>query len=614
MISLKNVSLLRGGKSLFQDVNLTFYDKQKIGLIGKNGSGKSSFFALLLNQLQPDSGEINISNKKTIITIDQEIPNSAQNVIDFVIDGDQVLRGIERKLQVAEHSGDGVEIAKLYEEYERVDGYTAKARVKTLLAGLGFTTIDQKKHVIELSGGLQRRLNLARALFVSSDILLLDEPTNHLDLETVVWLEKFLNKYSGLVILISHDRDFLDNVVDVVVEITDQHMESYTGNYSEFERLKTLQMELQAKTYEKQQQQIQHLTKFIDRFKAKASKARQAQSRVKALEKMELVAPIFKTLPFTFEFLEGEECPDTLVSLQKVGFSYALQKIFSNVDLRIDAGMRMGLLGRNGMGKTTLMKMLVGELVPNVGEYYLHNKTKIGYFAQYQLENLNLDASPLDHIKEIDPITPTPKLRAFLGSFNFADSMAVNKIRNFSGGEKARLVLALIVWQKPNLLLLDEPTNHLDLEMREALALALQSYSGAMIIVSHDRYLLRSTVDEFYLIGNNNVTPFVGDLDNYKDWLISNADNFNQTAKVPNENSAQNVKNKKLDKAALQRIEKDLEKLEKRLNILDDSLSNTEIYSLERREDLNKLVLEREKIREKINLLENEWLTMNGNT
>lgn len=606
MISLKNLALQRGGKLLFSDVNLTFYSKQRIGLIGKNGSGKSSLLALILQQLSPDQGEVTITANAQIAYIDQEVPHSERNVIDYVIDADAQLRAIEQALQDTNSNYDGVQHANWLIQFENHGGYTAKSRAASLLHGLGFTEFDQRKAVNELSGGLQRRLNLARTLFVPSEVLLLDEPTNHLDLETVIWLEQHLSHYVGLIIIISHDRDFLDSTVTHIAQLEQQKIKLFTGNYSAFETQNALQLELQQKGYITQQKQIAHLEKFIARFRAKASKARQAQSRIKLLEKMQLVAPVYKQTKFNFEFFPPQSLPNILLKLEDVTFAYGEQCIFRNLNFRIEAGMRIGLLGRNGVGKSTLLKLLLGELTADLGMQWRHHKLQVGYFAQYQLDNLNLNASPLEHLQSIAPETRETELRTFLGRFDFDGDMALQKVATFSGGEKARLVLALIVWQRPNLLLLDEPTNHLDITMREALAYALQSYTGAMLIVSHDRHLLRSTVDDFYLISQQNIEHFAGDLEDYQQWLFSNEE-VRVTPKTAVKTQELPPK-RNLAKNRIQRIEVELKVLQPQLAEIEKLLASDATYQQHNAAELNQLIAKQQELAIRIKKLEDEWL------
>lgn len=620
MLSLRNLMLRRGNKLLFSDVNLTFYLKQKIGIVGKNGSGKSSLFALILQLLAPDEGEVAVANNAHIAYIDQEVPASDQNVMEYVIDADVQLRTLEGALQAAVANNDGMAQASLLIKYEALNGYTAKSRVATLLHGLGFTAEDQQKTVNELSGGLKRRLNLARTLFVPSEILLLDEPTNHLDLETVVWLEKYLIKYTGLALIISHDRDFLDNIVTHIANLEQQKIKLFVGNYSAFEKQNALQLELQQKGYIKQQTQIAHLEQFINRFRSKASKARQAQSRIKVLEKMQLMAPVYERAAFNFEFFPPKVVPHILVTLENISFAYDEQQIFSDLSFRIDAGMRIGLLGRNGVGKSTLIKLLLKELPAHSGRQHAHHKLQVGYFAQYQLDNLNINASPIDHLQAIAEGTRETELRAFLGRFDFSGDMQKQPVGTFSGGERARLVLALIVWQRPNLLLLDEPTNHLDINMREALAYALQSYTGAMLIVSHDRHLLRATVDDFYLISNKKIARFDGDLSDYEAWLLQGETEYLELNKKNNNKNAEAAKNiqghaamlpkekVRSAKNRLQRIEAELDAIHIRLKAIEAELSLSATYQEINREQLNKILVEQKALTMKVKELEDQWL------
>lgn len=516
MITLKNLTLQRGVKLLLDKVSVSIFASEKVGLIGINGCGKSSLFALILGQLQPDGGEISIQSNIRIAHLSQQIPHSDLSAIQYVMRGDQALASLLDQLQRAEVKEDHVKAATLHGKLYEMDGYSAEAKAAKILHGLGFSQPEYAKTVNEFSGGWRMRLNLGSVLMCRSDLLLLDEPTNHLDLDTIVWLESQLQRYDGTLLLISHDREFLDNVIHKVLHVQNQQLDLYTGNYSDFEELRAQKLALEAAAYEKQQAKIEHLTKFVNRFRAKASKAKQAQSRLKALEKMERVSITRMNAPFSFKFYEAAPCSPPLLRFNDIGFSYGDHRVLDHVDFSLDPGDRIGLLGPNGAGKSTLMKLLSGKLKIDVGDSSVTPAIKIGYFAQHQLDQLNLEESAFEHIKPLDKKATEQSIRTFLGGFGFRDEMVFGSITNFSGGEKARLVLAMLVWQKPNLLLLDEPTNHLDLDMRETLDYALQSYTGTLVLVSHDRHLLKSTVDDFYLVYDHQVKKFEGDLNDYQ--------------------------------------------------------------------------------------------------
>lgn len=534
MIRFLNVSLMRGTKPLLESVDLTLNPGDKIGLIGANGAGKSSLFAMLRNELHPDQGEIDFPAKWRMAYVAQETPPLDRAALDYAIDGDVTLRKLETELarleSEPESTDNGMRIGEIYSALADADAYTVQSRGEQLLLGLGFTLDQMKQPVASFSGGWRMRLNLAQALMCPSELLLLDEPTNHLDLDAIIWLEDWLKKYPGTLIIISHDRDFLDEIVNVVVHIDERKLKRYSGNYSGFERQRAAQMILAAGALEKQMRQRAHLESFVNRFKAQASKARQAQSRMKALAKMEELAPLRAAAEFSFEFREPLAAPNPLLVMEDVNAGYHIldehgdvvgdKTIVSNIKFSLQIGQRIGLLGVNGAGKSTLIKTIAGELQPLTGDATLGKGLSIGYFAQHQVEMLRHDESPLWHLAKIAPTVREQELRNFLGGFNFPGTMVTSSIRPFSGGEKARLALALIVWQRPNLLLLDEPTNHLDLETREALTMALAQFEGTLVVVSHDRHLLRATTDQFIIVADGKLQPFDGDLDDYKDWLF----------------------------------------------------------------------------------------------
>ena len=534
MIRFTQVSLMRGVKPLLEQVDVTLNPGDKIGLIGANGAGKSSLFAMLRNELHPDQGDIDFPAKWRMAYVAQETPPLERAALDYAIDGDVNLRKLEAELArleaLPETTENGLAIGEIYSALADADYYTVQSRGEQLLLGLGFSLDQMKLPVASFSGGWRMRLNLAQALMCPSDLLLLDEPTNHLDLDAIIWLEDWLKRYAGTLIIISHDRDFLDEVVNVVVHIDERKLKRYSGNYSAFERQRAAQMALAAGALEKQQRKRAHLESFIERFKAKASKARQAQSRMKALAKMEELAPLRAAAEFSFEFREPLNAPNPLLVMDGVNAGYRSEdqktgaisekSIVHNINFSLQIGQRIGLLGVNGAGKSTLIKTIAGELEPLTGEATTGKGLTIGYFAQHQVEMLRHDESPLWHLAKIAPNVREQELRNFLGGFNFPGTMVTSPIAPFSGGEKARLALAMIVWQRPNLLLLDEPTNHLDLETREALTEALAQFEGTLVVVSHDRHLLRATTDQFIIVADGKLQPFDGDLDDYKDWLF----------------------------------------------------------------------------------------------
>jgi len=523
MIRITNLRLSRGVKTLLEGANLTVHAGHKLGIVGANGTGKSSLFAALRHELLPDAGTLDLPPSWVIAHVAQETPPVATTALDYVLDGDRELREVEAALAAAEAdpAHDGTLLADLHHRYEAIDGYSARARAATLLAGLGFAEARHGEPVVNFSGGWRMRLNLAQALMCRSDLLLLDEPTNHLDLDAVLWLEDWLGRYPGTLLLITHDRDFLDGVVDGIVHVANRRLTTYTGNYAQFERERAAQLALQQASYAKQQRQIAHLQSFVDRFRAKATKAKQAQSRIKALERMELIAAAHVDSPFEFSFAPVGDTARQLVLLEDVTLGYpGRPPVLPDVDFGILAGDRIGLLGPNGAGKSTLLKAIAGTLAPLTGARRTAQGLRLGYFAQHQVEQLREEHSPLWHLRQLEPDVREQEHRDFLGGFDFRGDMAASAIGNFSGGEKARLTLALIVRQKPNLLLLDEPTNHLDIEMREALTEALQDYDGALVVVAHDRHLLRATADALWLVADGRVAPFDGDLDDYREWVL----------------------------------------------------------------------------------------------
>jgi len=524
VIRLSHLTLARGALRLLDDASLTVHAGHRVGIVGPNGSGKSSLFALLRGELHAEAGTVDLPPRWTIAHVAQETPAVDRAAIDFVLDGDVELREVEAALRAEEreHATDGHALAELHQRYEAIGGYAARARASELLAGLGVADARHGDPVASFSGGWRMRLNLAQALAARSDLLLLDEPTNHLDLDAVLWLEDWLKRYPGTLLIVTHDRDFLDAVAQSIVHLAGRKLASYAGNYSAFERERAAQLALQQSAYAKQQRQIAHLQSFVDRFRAKATKAKQAQSRLRTLEKMERIAPAHVDSPFEFEFAPAGTHARTLVRLGDATLRYGdAPPVFEGLELSVLAGDRIGLLGPNGAGKSTLSKALAGHLALAAGERHVAQNLVIGYFAQHQLEQLDPEASPMLHLLRIDPSAREQELRNFLGGFDFRGDVADAPIARFSGGEKARLVLAMIVRRRPQLLILDEPTNHLDIEMREALAEALQAFDGALVVVAHDRHLLAATTDTLLLVDGGRVAPFDGDLDDYRDWVLS---------------------------------------------------------------------------------------------
>jgi ATP-binding cassette, subfamily F, member 3 len=636
MIQLQNISLQRGAKFLLDAADLTIYPGQKIGLIGANGSGKSTLFNMLLGKLPSDTGTVDIPKQWRTAHMAQEVGHTNRSALDYVLDGDSELRRLERELVAA--GSDGDKLAHLYGEMEHIFAYSAPSRAQQLLNGLGFATGDDARPVTDFSGGWRIRLNLAQALMCPSDLLLLDEPTNHLDLDATLWLEEWLKRYAGTLIIISHDRDFLDNIVDRIVNIEKQKLDNYSGNYSAFERQRAEKLAQQQSTFEKQQERIAHVESYIRRFRASATKARQAQSRIKELERMEKIAPAHIDSPFSFTFKCSDKMSVPLVHIARANIGYRSKDnnekdsnekestgekcILQKVELSIRAETRIGLLGPNGAGKSSLVKTLAGLLPLLSGERTNGEHFKLGYFAQHQLEALDINASAALHIQRLAPHAREQEIRDFLGSFDFHGVRAFEPITHFSGGEKARLALALIAWEKPNVLLLDEPTNHLDLEMRHALTMALQDFEGAVIIVSHDRHLLRNTVNEFLLVADGNVNEFDGDLDDYYKWLlqqrqIQTASEVNTTTfdgdtktdkKAQRQQSAAQRQQLKPLTNKLKNIETQMDKLQKHLSDIENQLGDSSIYDDKNKANLQTLLLDQAKTQHTLDEAEENWL------
>jgi ATP-binding cassette subfamily F protein 3 len=623
LIQFKQLTLVRGLKILIEAASLQLHPGHKVGLTGANGAGKSSLFALLRGEMQLEAGDLEMPATWVIAHVAQETPALALAAIEFVLDGDAELRTIEAALAAAEANHQGELLAELHHRLLDIDGYSAKARAAELLSGLGFTQANLQQAVSSFSGGWRVRLNLARALMCRSDLLLLDEPTNHLDLDAVIWLEGWLQSYRGTLLLISHDRDFLDAIVNHIAHIEQQTLTLYRGGYSDFERQRAEKLSLQQAMFEKQQRKVSHLQSYIDRFRVQATKARQAQSRIKALERMEMIAAAHIDSQFNFEFRVPTSAPDPLLVLDDMAVGYHDVALINNIALAIRPGERLGLLGRNGAGKTTLIKLLANELKPLSGKRVEGRDLNIGYFAQHQLEQLRPHDSPLQHMLTLDPLTREQEHLNFLGGFDFKGEMARSPCADFSGGEKSRLALALLIWTRPNLLLLDEPTNHLDLEMRHALTLALQDFTGGVILVSHDRALLRATCDEFLLVADGKAEAFDGDLENYSQWLSAQRLKDKQEAQVasadkPNKNDRAVNKAEKQARILQRRpLIKELEQLE--LNIdrwqnnkkgCDERLNDSELYAAADKTELQQLLIKQAELAAKVETSEERWLEL----
>ncbi len=602
MIQFRNLRLARGAKILIDSATLQIHPGWKVGLTGANGSGKSSLFALLRDELHPDRGDFDRPPGWVVAHVAQETPAIARPAIEYALDGDRELRDIEVRLAAAEAAHDGVAIGELHARLAEIGGYAARARAAALLDGLGFSSTEVERPVADFSGGWRMRLNLAQALMCRSDLLLLDEPTNHLDLDAVLWLEQWLRDYRGTLVLISHDREFLDACVGHIAHIENQSLTLYAGGYSDFERQRAERLSQQQALFEKQQREIAHIESYIRRFRAKATKARQAQSRIKALERMERIAAAHVDTPFTFSFRDCPAAPDPLLQIEDGAVGYGERPVLESIALTLRPGERVGLLGRNGAGKSTLIKLLAGELGLSAGTRTDGKGLATGYFAQHQLETLRADESPLQHLLRLDPSVREQELRDYLGGFAFrGDTVGANAVTGattpcgtFSGGEKSRLALALLIWRRPNLLLLDEPTNHLDLEMRHALTLALQDFEGAMVLVSHDRALLRATCDRFLLVDGGRVEPFDGDLEDYRDWLVQRRAVADAAARCPDQSADKANRKVGREQAAADRqarlaarrpLVKERDQLERKLSgwqaelgLLDQRLADPALY------------------------------------
>jgi ATP-binding cassette subfamily F protein 3 len=606
VIRLSQLTLRRGAKALLEGADLTLHAGDRAGLIGANGSGKTSLFALLRDELHADKGDAELPAHWRIAHVAQETPALDRPAVEYVIDGDTTLRRLEHEVEATQ---DGNRLGELHAALGDADAYTARSRAETLLLGLGFKTEELESPVSTFSGGWRMRLNLAQALMCPSDLLLLDEPTNHLDLDAIIWLEDWLLRYPGTLLVISHDRDFLDGVVKSIVHIDQKKLRRYSGDYSSFEVQRAQQVVLTQNLIEKQTRERAHLQSFIDRFRAKATKARQAQSRMKMLAKMEDLAPLHVAAPFSFEFKEPERAPNPLLVLEDVAAGYQQKTVLTEVKLSLQSEQRIGLLGVNGAGKSTLIKTIAGVQPVLSGSAVFNKGLQIGYFAQHQVEMLRDDQSPLWHLKKISASSIREQdLRNYLGSFNFPGDMATDPVEHFSGGEKARLALALIVWQKPNLLLLDEPTNHLDLDTREALAVALAQFEGTLILVSHDRHLLRATTDQFLIVANGTVQAFDGDLEDYREWLLKRNIAPRPAVEkkpVPPKKAVKAVNRKPLE-ARIKRLEELMARLNARKGEIETRLADPGIY--QDAASLNAALADQAYVTREIEQVETEWL------
>ena len=607
MLNIQNVTYLQGGIPLLQNVNLQAFAEQRIGLVGKNGCGKSTLFRLIRGEIKPDGGDISLQSGKTIAYVEQEIANSDQAAVEFVLDGDIELRLLEKTLARENHDTAWFDAQH---RYEAINGYVAKARASQLLNGLGFANDSLPRPVSSFSGGWHMRLNLARALMHRADLLLLDEPTNHLDLEAILWLEQYLAHYPGSLLLVSHDREFLNACVNRIAHIHDQTIDCYAGNYDDFERARAEKNAQQNQAFHTQQAKIAHLEDFVRRFRAKATKAKQAQSRVKALERLTRIAPAhIADGHFELEIEAPERSPDLLMRAENMGFSYGEKCLFQNIELVLRAGARIALLGPNGAGKSTLIKLLVGELHPTSGKLEITPDIRIGYFAQHQLENLDSTATPLQHMERLAPKQTTLALRTFLGRFGLAGDSEDRPVASFSGGEKSRLALALLAWQKPHLLLLDEPTNHLDLDMRDALTLALEEYTGAVVLVSHDRSLIRAVADELWLVADGAAKLFDGDLEDYKTWIETRRPRETATQPKPPQPSAPKP-NKKALQSKQSKLNTALATAQSELAEINRQLADPATYTKLNRDEISQLNVLHTDLEKKIAELEEGWLAL----
>ena len=610
MLSFNNLSLRRGSNLLFQSVSFTIHKRNKVGLVGANGTGKTSLFKMIQGEFESDSGDFNYPPDLRISCLDQEVPGSEELALSYVLSGDHKLANIQNAIKKAEKEEDYAALGDLHSQFEDHDGFSAKSRAEQLMVGLGFTESDFSKALNDFSGGWRVRLNLAKTLMQPSDLLLLDEPTNHLDLDTIIWLGSWIKSFQGALLLISHDREFLDECVDHIAHIHNQQIELYSGNYTQFEARKAARLAELESNYNKQQREIAHMQSFVRRFKAKATKARQAQSRIKALERMELIAPAHIDSPFSFNIPETDKISNPLLTLEGAELGYTTS-IVSDVKVSFRPGDRIGLLGVNGAGKSTLVKSLNGDIDLLDGLKREGKNLVVGYFSQHQVDDLDLQKNAIQHIQSIDEKATEAEIRNFLGGFNFRDNKAKDSIKNFSGGEKARLALAKIAFQKPNLLLMDEPTNHLDMDMRQALTVALQDFSGAILLISHDRHLLANTVDEFLIIDKGRLSRFNGDLEDYRTLILKGSVNNESLKDKKDSRSKLQKKEVKSIKTNIISLEKTLKRLQRKLSEVNDKLNSPDSYNEDSGNNLHDLLREQVNLISEIENAEQEWLELN---
>ena len=611
MLSFNNLELVLGGKTLFDDVSLTIHHHQKVGLVGANGTGKTSLFKVIKKEIEVDQSTVSFPNDLRISYLAQEVPASDEIALQYVLSGDYRLIEIQHEIELAEKEEKFELLAELYETYSALDGYSAKSKAEQLMAGLGFKSEDFSKSLKDFSGGWRVRLNLAKTLMQPSDLMLLDEPTNHLDLDAILWLSNWIKSFPGALILISHDRDFLDDCVSSIAHLYRQSIELYSGNFTQFEILRAAKLAEIQSNFIKQQKEVAHMQSFINRFKAKATKARQAQSRVKALEKMELIAPAHIDSPFNFTISETEKISNPLIALSESNLGYD-NPILSKINLTIAPGDRIGLLGPNGAGKSTLIKSIVGSIPVLDGDREIGSNFRVGYFSQHQVDDLDLSISAFTHIQRLDETKTEKQIRTYLGGFNFKGDKVKDPIHLFSGGEKARLAFAIISYQKPNILLMDEPTNHLDMEMRHALTIALQAFKGAILLISHDRHLLNSSVDHFYLVDNGGVDLFNGDLDDYKNYILNiKSTGIKETKKKSKTSKEDRDDNTKL----LKSLSTDISKLEKRLLRLNAKLeeanlklADPNLYKDDSEDNLQDLIRNQLELSNEVELADQQWM------
>ena len=611
MLSFNNLELVLGGKTLFDDVSLTIHHHQKVGLVGANGTGKTSLFKVIKKEIEVDQSTVSFPNDLRISYLAQEVPASDEIALQYVLSGDYRLIEIQHEIELAEKEEKFELLAELYETYSALDGYSAKSKAEQLMVGLGFKSEDFSKSLKDFSGGWRVRLNLAKTLMQPSDLMLLDEPTNHLDLDAILWLSNWIKSFPGALILISHDRDFLDDCVSSIAHLYRQSIELYAGNFTQFEILRAAKLAEIQSNFIKQQKEVAHMQSFINRFKAKATKARQAQSRVKALEKMELIAPAHIDSPFNFTIYETEKISNPLISLSESNLGYD-NPILSKINLTIAPGDRIGLLGPNGAGKSTLIKSIVGSIPVLDGNREIGSNFRVGYFSQHQVDDLDLSISAFTHIQRLDETKTEKQIRTYLGGFNFKGDKVKDPIHLFSGGEKARLAFAIISYQKPNILLMDEPTNHLDMEMRHALTIALQAFKGAILLISHDRHLLNSSVDHFYLVDNGGVDIFNGDLNDYKNYILdiksTGIKETKKKSKTSKEDRDDNTKLLKSLSTDISKLEKRLLRLNAKLEEANLKLADPNLYKDDSEDNLQDLIRNQLELSNEVELADQQWM------